>query len=144
MPIGIKTIYETKLYKTLKPTRNQFRLDILWQRIKFLRQNLSRAANRGAYSKEISVDLDYLYKIGEKQNWLCALTGIPLEFTRGGTYWGGKWCNPNSCTIDRINNNKGYVKGNVQLVTWKANCMRNHWPLKEFINLCKQIAKFKI
>jgi len=145
MPKGIKvrqTIYETKLYKALRPSQDQRLTQAIWQRMRFLNQNLARASSRGDYTKEISVNLDYLYSIGEKQNWVCALTGVPLEFTRGGTNWGGKWCNPNSCTIDRINNEKGYVKGNVQLVIWKANYLRKELPIKQFIKLCKQITKF--
>jgi hypothetical protein len=107
-----------------------------------LAANLRRAANRGVAAKEIDVDLDYVYNIGASQDFLCALTGIELEFTRGGTYWGGKWCNPNSCTIDRIDNSKGYIPGNIQLVAWKPNCMRNHWPLDEMIDLCKDVARW--
>ncbi len=108
----------------------------------FLAANLRRAANRGDTSKEIGVDLDYVYDVGASQDFLCALTGVELEFTRGGTYWGGKWCNPNSCTIDRIDNSKGYIPGNIQLVTWQANCMRNHWALDELIDFCKDVARW--
>jgi hypothetical protein len=145
MPRGTKvrqTIFETKLYKKLRPSLKERASGIIWQRMRFLNENLSRASNRGDYSKEVSVNLDYLYDIGEKQNWKCSITGVPLEFTRGGTNWGGKWCNPNSCTIDRINNEKDYVKANVQLVIWKANYLRKELPIKEFIKLCKQITKF--
>ena len=111
-------------------------------KLKFLRTNLARAAGRDTNAQEVNIKLDYLYEIGEEQGWRCAATGVPLEFTRGGTYWGGKWCNPKSCTIDRIDNSKGYVVGNVHLVTWEANCMRGNIEWDDFISLCKQIAKF--
>jgi hypothetical protein len=110
-------------------------------RLKFIRGNLTRAANRGEYSKDIAVSLDYVYGIGESQNWKCALTGLPLEFERGGTEWGGKWCNPNSCTIDRIDSSKGYVKGNIQLVLWKVNCIKRDLKDDEFIEICKQVVQ---
>jgi len=110
-------------------------------RLKFLRQNLSRASNRGEHSQEIKITLDEVYKVGESQNWKCAFTGVDLEFVRGGTNWGGKWCNPNSCTIDRIDSSKGYIKGNIQLVTWKVNCIKRDLSDEEFVGICKQVAK---
>jgi hypothetical protein len=110
--------------------------------LSFLAQNLRRAANRAEKSQPIKVDLDYLYDIYVDQNGKCALTGDELEFSRGGTYWLGKWCNPNSCTIDRIDSTKGYVKGNIQLVIWKANCIKQHMGNDEFIELCKDVARY--
>ena len=106
---------------------------------KFLHENLKRASNRDN-AHNISINVDYLIEVGDKQDWKCALTGWDLEFVRGGTYWGGKWCNPMSCTIDRINNDKGYVEGNVQLVTWYANKTKGHLNNDEFIKMCKDIA----
>jgi len=105
----------------------------------FLYENLRRAANR-SNPQEIAVSVSDLLAIGHTQNWKCALTGWDLEFERGGTYWGGKWCNPMSCTIDRIDNSKGYVPGNVQLVTWYVNKTKGHLDNGEFINMCKDIA----
>jgi hypothetical protein len=107
-------------------------------RTKFLSENIHRAKNRKD-GKEITLTSEEAFKIGEKQNWLCAISKVPLEFTRGGTMWGGKWCNPLSCSIDRINNKKGYIKGNVQLVTWAQNRSRGAVPLKEY----KQIMGYK-
>ena len=106
----------------------------------FLEQNLTRARYR-ENAQIITIDLDYLVTLGQMQNWKCALTGWNLEFVRGGTYWGGKWCNPMSCTIDRINNEKGYVVGNVQLVTWFANKTKGHLNDREFVKMCKSVAK---
>jgi hypothetical protein len=109
-------------------------------RYRFLNENLSRAKKR-ENAQEVSIDPWYLLEIGDCQNWKCALTGWDLEFQRGGTNWGGKWCNPMSCTIDRLDNNYGYIPGNVQLVTWKANMIKNHLSNDEFVNLCKAVAK---
>jgi hypothetical protein len=109
--------------------------------LRFLGQNLRRAANRGNNSQIIDVDLDYVYRVGASQDFFCALTGDELEFERGGTYWLGKWCNPNSCTIDRIDSDKGYVKGNIQLITWRANCLKQHLDNDEFIDFCKDVAR---
>ena len=42
-----------------------------------------------------------------------------IELKMGREDWG------NSPTIDRIDNTKGYVKGNVILVSMLANCIKN-------------------
>jgi hypothetical protein len=106
----------------------------------FLKKNLQRARNRDN-AQEIKITVDQLMAIGDQQGWLCALTGRPLEFVRGGTHWGGKWCNPWSCTIDRLDNEQGYVPGNVQLVTWYANKTKGFLNNDEFINLCESVIK---
>lgn len=157
---GMQTIFESKVYQEFKKLRGPYihpnanvskkvwneyldRCDDLAEVksiLTFLRQNLQRAANRGNKTQQIEVDLDYVYQVGSSQDFQCAMTGVDLEFTRGGQKWMGKWCNPNSCTIDRIDSSKGYVKGNIQLITWKANCLKQHLDNQEFIDFCKDVA----
>jgi hypothetical protein len=112
---------------------------LLYERLSFLQTNLSRAKGRKD-GKEIEISKWYLEEIYQKQKGKCALSGVDLEFKRGGTYWGGKWCNPNSCTIDRINSNLGYVRGNVQLVTWEVNATKSHLQNQDFIRLCEHVV----
>jgi len=160
---GIQTIFESSVYQEFKELRGENQTQLMrrdptkkeiadWKRreenfqdvksiLSFLRQNLNRAANRGDYSQKIEVSLDYVYSVGADQDFVCALTGNELEFTRGGQMWLGKWCNPNSCTIDRIDSSKGYVEGNIQLITWKANCLKQHLGNEEFIEFCKDVAQ---
>jgi hypothetical protein len=161
---GIQTIYESEVYREFLDLRGENRTQLMrrdptkkeiadwdwrednFQEVKtilsFLSKNLRRAANRGADSQQIEVTLDYVYEVGASQDFFCALTGDELEFTRGGTYWLGKWCNPNSCTIDRIDSSKGYVEGNIQLITWRANCLKQHLNNDEFIVFCKDVAHY--
>ena len=110
-------------------------------RLKFLKQNLSRAANRENAWK-IDIDVFDCWVLGEKQNWLCAVTNQPLEFTRGGTYFGGQWCNPMSCTIDRVDSSKGYIQGNVHLVTWKYNRFKNDYSDDDLKLLCESTVSY--
>jgi hypothetical protein len=154
----ITKVCESKTYKYFLEERGPYQRDY-WERdtayesaqetlvevrhiLAFLRQNLQRAANRTENAQPIEVDLDYIYDIGAEQDFYCALTGEELEFTRGGSTWLGKWCNPNSCTIDRIDSDKGYIKGNIQLITWKANCLKQHLDNSEFIEFCKDVARY--
>ena len=48
----------------------------------------------------------------------CPVLGIPLFVSKGKL-------NPNSPSLDRINNDLGYVPGNVQVISYKANAMKN-------------------
>ena len=110
-------------------------------KLKFLQQNISRASNRGKKTWPIEIDKFDAYDVGEKQNWLCAITQLPLEFTRGGTNWQNNWCNPNSCVIDRIDSTKGYVKDNIQLLTHKANTWKSSFTNDELKFLSESYLK---
>ena len=160
----IQTVYQSKIYKQFKelrgPTWSQFirsyrtkkeereykqrsnDFEDVKEILVHLRANLKRAASRGDLSQPVKVSLDYVYNIGASQDFLCALSGQKMEFTRGGQMWLGKWCNPLSCTIDRIDSSKGYIEGNIQLITWKANCLKQHLNNNEFIDFCKDVAKY--
>jgi hypothetical protein len=100
-------------------------------RLIFLSGNISRAKNRRD-GKKITLTPQQAFEIGQNQKWRCAITKKKLEFTRGGTHFGGKWCNPLSCSIDRIDNSKGYTKDNVQLVTWACNRARGNLSVEDF------------
>ena len=67
------------------------------------------------------LDIKYLWKLYLKQNKRCALTNEELYFgTKGSNYRpiGG------NASLDRIDNMKGYIKGNVQWVTKDVNLCR--------------------
>ena len=110
-------------------------------KLKFLQQNISRARNRGKKTWPIEIDKFDAYDVGEKQNWLCAITKLPLELTRGGTKWQNNWCNPNSCVIDRVDSTKGYVKDNIQLLTHKANTWKSSFTNDELKFLSESYLK---
>ncbi len=122
---------EKEIFKKEKPLN----LDI-WEythRLRFFRDNIARAENR-SYGWDVSIRATECMRLAEKQNWKCAISKRDLEFSRGGTEWRGAWCNPNSATIDRINSNKGYTVGNIQILTHFANQWKSsftHSELKE-------------
>ena len=101
------------------------------KKLAFLQANIRRARGRHD-GKQITLTAQQAYQIGERQGWLCNITGRRLEFTRGGSYYGGKWANPLSCSIDRLNNSRGYTRGNVHLVTWAVNLARGNCDLDSF------------
>lgn len=47
-------------------------------------------------------------------------------------------------TIDRIDNSKGYIKGNVWVITKKANSMKNSATSQELLTFCTNILRYSL
>lgn len=72
----------------------------------------------------------------------CPLLNIPLFIGEGR-----KSAKPNSPSMDRIDSTKGYVKGNVWIISYKANTMKSNSTLEEFLLLAanwQRIQKEKL
>jgi hypothetical protein len=61
---------------------------------------------------------------------VCPVFGIPIYFV------GGKRTD-NSPSLDRKDNSKGYVKGNVHVISWLANCRKGDLTLEQAEALVK-------
>jgi hypothetical protein len=59
-----------------------------------------------------------------------------LEYKSGDQY--SK--NPFRTSVDRIDNNRGYVQGNVRLLTHWANNAKSTWPDETFIKFVNAAA----
>ena len=106
----------------------------------FISSNLTRAKGRKK-PHAITVDVEYLFALGEKQDWKCNLSGLPLEFTRGGSFHGGKWINPRSCSIDRIDSTGHYTPGNVQLVCAAVNDLKSVYDVSQLVDFARLIVE---
>lgn len=62
----------------------------------------------------------------------CALLGFQLDYRIGGRR-GKNRIAPNAASIDRIDNSKGYVAGNIQVISWQANRMKQDATPEELI-----------
>jgi hypothetical protein len=109
------------------------------ERMRFLRQNIQRAQSRN-YGWHNTITEWHCYHQGHKQQWLCALTGEPLSFARGGQEFNGQTANPKSCSIDRIDPHEGYNANNIQLVTWEANLLKRNFTMQELTRLAKSLV----
>lgn len=65
----------------------------------------------------------------------CPLLGIKLEFGTKVNY-------DASPSLDRIDNIKGYIKGNIWVISKKANTMKNSASLQELQTFCKNILRY--
>jgi len=67
---------------------------------------------------------------------ICPVLGIPIKVNIGGDRM-----SDNSPTLDKFIPSKGYVKGNVQIISWRANNLKNDGSPEEWIkiaNWCQQ------
>jgi hypothetical protein len=63
----------------------------------------------------------------------CPILGIPL-------FMGGRH-NPNSPSLDRINNERGYVKGNINVISYRANALKSDATVDELKRFSKWIVR---
>lgn len=70
------------------------------------------------------------------QNMKCALTGLPLIFAR-------KQADRKSsnASLDRIDSNGEYIKGNIQWVLKDVNTAKMYLSQYNFIDICRLVAK---
>ena len=66
---------------------------------------------------------------------ICPLLEIPIKFGTKEDY-------NNSPSLDRIDNTKGYIKGNVWVISKKANTMKNSATLNELQTFCKNVLRY--
>jgi hypothetical protein len=71
----------------------------------------------------------------QKQQGLCALTGIPLDLS---TFEGH--LSERTASLDRIDSQRGYEPGNIQWVYKSINLMKNNFLEADFIYWCRLVA----
>lgn len=96
---------------------------------------------RGAHTRKIqfNITLEYIWDLYEKQNKQCALTGLPIKFQK--TYYKKHFNKLQTASIDRIDNNIGYIEGNCQLIYKQVNFMKHRHLQEDFILIANMIAK---
>ena len=96
----------------------------------------SRSKEKG---QETDLTLEYLKETYDNQNGLCTYTRIKMEIPRSSQDEDIKK-SPTKLSLDRIDPNIGYFKGNVEFVCYCVNVMKNDFTKEEmidFINLIK-------
>lgn len=85
-----------------------------------------------------NVTYEFIFGLLKKQNYLCALSGLPIvvaeavhAHAKGGT----------TASLDRIDSRAGYTSNNVQWVHKDINLMKLDKTQEEFIGLCKAVAE---
>lgn len=101
-------------------------------------RDLARARdNKKGWAKDDNLTISYLVGLYHGQEGLCYHTGEPMTTVRGLVDGAVVF---DLCTMDRIDNNKGYIVGNIIFACDGINRMRGDMPLSQFQALCKRIG----
>lgn len=103
--------------------------------------NIRRRATGGYEGRktvEFTVSIDYLWQLFLDQHRQCALSGLPLQFAHTTSDYDR---HQGSASLDRIDNTKGYVPGNVQWVHKHINYMKRTYDQDYFIGMCCAVAQ---
>jgi predicted DNA-binding protein YlxM (UPF0122 family) len=85
---------------------------------------------------EFEITKDDIWEVFQSQSGLCKYTGIELNI--------GRDCKRKTCrtaSVDRIDNEKGYTRDNIQIVHKSINQMKWDRTEEEFIRLCRLVSE---
>jgi hypothetical protein len=98
-----------------------------------LREHLRRVKKR---DKNHDITLEDLLEQWEKQKGVCIYSGVELNHPMDGGD------NLNKASLDRIDSNKGYVKGNIHFISIACNYAKNNMTHEEMLTFCNIISNF--
>jgi hypothetical protein len=97
---------------------------------------IKNARKRSAkYSRDFTITVDDIVPI--LRGGKCQATGKPFDMGPPPT---GRRSNPFAPSLDRIDNQSGYTKENVQVVIWAYNLAKGEWSTKELADLSKSFT----
>lgn len=82
--------------------------------------------------KHVTITIDNLIDLWNKQSGRCALTGVEMVTTAG---------DPFKVSVDRIDSAAGYCPNNIQLVCTWVNMAKYTLSNEKFIAWCKLVAR---
>lgn len=113
---------------TAKPTRRE---EILEAQKQSDERNIVAYLIRGAKKRAKKNGLEFnVTKDDIELVHVCPILGVPLKRHRGKM-------ERNSYSLDRVDSTKGYVKGNVRIVSWWANYLKERLTLEQARNLVR-------
>lgn len=84
-------------------------------------------------NREFDLTKDFILDLYDKQNGKCYYTNLELLPYNDHS-------NHQCISIDRIDSNKGYTKGNVVLCCWIINRIKLNLSVEEFIKYCSLVS----
>jgi hypothetical protein len=89
------------------------------------------------YNREPDLTFDDIWQLWLKQKRMCAISGREMLIR---VMPSGKLIDPLSPSIDRIDNQKGYILNNVQWLCYQVNGMKGTMTQQELLEWCKAIV----
>lgn len=98
---------------------------------KNLRNNAVLRAKKAGYESDLTTD--YILEIFPK-DFICPVLGIKME-------WGGNKADRNSPSMDKIFPDKGYMQGNIAIISMRANSIKADATSDEIMKVAKWLKK---
>ena len=108
----------------------QKRAEVRKHKVKYMLNRVKRKSLKLGY--DFNLDLEDIV-IPD----ICPILEVPLEMGNKDNY-------EYSPSIDRIDNSKGYVKGNIRIISKKANSMKNCATYEELEKFCKNVLRYSL
>ncbi len=89
-----------------------------------------------------NLTVQYLKQLWEQQKGICSLSGWQLILPKDSDGW--KEYLPTNASLDRIDNNLGYIEGNVRFISVMANIARQSFTDEQLIEFCKAVADTRL
>lgn len=133
---SILTPWERKLIKRKKFPETEQKYKEMKRRefVNHYIKNLLHRTKKRALQKELEFNISEEDIIIPE---ICPILEVPLVIGTSNNY-------EYSPSIDRIDNTKGYIKGNIQIISKKANSMKNSATLDELKAFCKNILRYSL
>ena len=100
-----------------------------------LRSARHRAAKRDI---EFNLDKDYIMSLFDEQKGKCYYSGIELNIAKANN---SNFHDPLKMSLDCVDHEKGYVKGNVVWCAYCVNALKLKMSTSEMVDVCKGIVK---
>lgn len=93
--------------------------------------------------KECTLTVEYLKTLFEQQGGKCPFTNWDLNLPDSSQSGWKHNQHPCNASLDRIDNSKGYIEGNVRFVCLIANMARQTFSDEQVIEFCKAVSSRK-
>lgn len=108
------------------PEEDRLLLSAISKRLTELKQRIKK------FNKTpTDLDRDYLYQLYKKQDGKCPYSGLGLSLDPA---------THKTLSLDQIEPNKGYIRGNVQWVAWAINRAKGDMSEAMFIDMCRVVT----
>lgn len=108
----------------------------------FLRRMVVSARTRANKTgKACDITFEEIRELWNHQNGRCALSGTKMTHDPTPDLRSAQ--RRNNVSIDRIDSSKGYVSGNVHLVTSQINLMKLDYSVEEFVDACTAVHEWR-
>lgn len=127
--------YERNLYRKSTKMKDRQQRNLQGWRCDNYDRELLRYAQRSASRKNLPFNLEISDIVIPE---VCPVLGIPIVLPEIG----GRRRYSGAPSLDRKDNNLGYIKGNVFVVSWRANRLKNDSTLAELEALVRYMRGF--